>query len=221
MAKDDRRFLNNKSMFSHNIRSLFINDNNEVSFCEILWYDFDKTTSTMDYAVRMTKEGCDPWTIVSANEQISGRGTQGRTWFSPGGKGLWISVVLPPPLKAEYLSNLSILAAQALIQSFKEFTELKFEIKHPNDVTINGRKIAGILLESSTIDTKVLFVVIGMGVNFQQSIKDFEREGLSDATSFLIETGSVPDREQLIKSFLRNFKPMYEKKMLEDGDINI
>ena len=60
-------------MFSHNIRSLFIDDNNEVSFCKILWYDFDKTTSTMDYAVRMTKEGCAPWTIVSAN----GPGWQG------------------------------------------------------------------------------------------------------------------------------------------------
>ena len=191
-----------------------------INGTRVLWYDFDKTTSTMDYAVKMTREGCDPWTIVSADEQTSGRGTQGRTWFSPGGKGLWISVVLPPPYKAEYLSNLSILAAQALVQSFKEFTELKFDIKHPNDVTAGGKKIAGILFESTTIGEKVLSVVLGMGVNFRQSIKDFEHEGLFDATSFYIETGRIPDREQLITSFLKHFKPMYEKTILEVENID-
>jgi len=201
-------------MSSYNVKSLFIDGK------KVLWYDFDKTTSTMDYAVRMTGEGCDPWTIVSAGEQTSGRGTQGRTWFSPVGKGLWISIILPPPLKAEYLGNLSILAAQSLIQSFKEFTELQFDIKHPNDVTVNGSKIAGILFESTTIDEKVISVVLGMGINFQQSVKDFEHEGLFDATSFNIETGSVPDREQLITSFIKHFKPVYDKSILEVGNIN-
>ncbi len=188
---------------------------------KILWYDFNKTTSTMDSAVSMARDGCDPWTIVSAGEQTSGRGTQGRTWFSPGGKGLWISLILPPPLNAEYLDNLSILAAQSLMQSFKEFTELEFNIKHPNDVTVNGKKIAGILFESTTIDEKVLFVVLGMGINFQQSVKDFENEGLFDATSFKIETGSVPNRKQLITSFIKHFKPVYEKSILEVGSVNI
>ncbi len=200
-------------MFSNQLKSLYIDG------CKILWYDLDKTTSTMDYAVEINREGYIPWTVISADEQTSGRGTQGRTWFSPVGKGLWISVILPPPVKAEYLSDLSVLAANALVQSFKKFTKVIFSIKHPNDVTVNGRKIAGILFESATNDEKVSSVILGMGINFRQSVKDFEREGLFDATSFQIEVGFVPERKQLITSFLQHFKPMYEKSILK-ADVN-
>ena len=202
------------NIVSNHVKTLIIDDK------RIVWYDLDTTTSTMDQAVRMAREGCDFWTIVSAGKQQSGRGTHGRSWFSPGGKGLWISVVLPPPLKAEYLDNLSILTARALIESFKEFTELPFDIKYPNDVIIKDRKIAGILCESITSEQKVLSVVLGMGVNLLQTVEDFESRGLFEATSFFIETGQVLNHEQFLVSFLENFKPVYEKSVLKSENIN-
>jgi len=199
----------NSNVDSHKTKTLLIGDR------KIIWYDLDTTTSTMDNALRMVKEGSMPWTVVSADNQTSGRGTHGRTWFSPKGRGLWISIILPPPHKAEYLSNLSVLAARALIKCFNEFKELHFEIKPPNDVIVNGRKIAGILFESITSGEDVSSVVLGMGVNLLQNAEDFENEGLPDATSFFIETGVVLNRDSFMRSFIENFKPMYEKSVLE------
>ena len=216
--KNDRITCTNNSdgsIISNHVKTLCIDDR------KILWYDLDTTTSTMDHAVRMAREGCDSWTVVSAGKQQSGRGTHGRLWFSPGGKGLWVSVVLPPPLKAEYLNNLPNLAARALIESFKEFTELPFDIKYPNDVIIKGRKIAGILVESITSEQRVLSVVLGMGVNLLQTVEDFESEGLFEATSFFIETGQVLNYEQFLVSFLGYFKPVYENSVLKSNNINI
>ena len=198
----------NGSISLNHVKTLCIDDK------KILWYDLDTTSSTMDHAVRIARGGCDSWTVVSAGKQQSGRGTHGRSWFSPDGKGLWVSVVLPPPLKAEYLNNLSILAARALIESFKEFTELPFEIKYPNDVIIKGRKIAGILFESITSEQRVVSVVLGMGVNLLQTVEGFESNGLFEATSFFIETGQVLNYEQFMVSFLGYFKPMYENSVV-------
>ena len=178
------------------------------------WYDLDETPSTMDIAAGMTKEGCDYWTIVSARKQLTGRGTHGRSWESPGGKGLWVSVVLPPPEKPEYLDNLSVLTAKALIRCFSEYTDLSFEIKHPNDVVIGGRKIAGILFESVTSGMNVVSVVLGMGVNLLQTAADFEKCGLFEATSLFIETGTTVGRGQFLESFVRHFIPMYERSVL-------
>ena len=200
---------------SHNSKTLCIDG------VKIKWYSLDTTVSTMDYAVGLIHKGCEPWTVVSADKQTSGRGTHGRSWFSPAGKGFWLSVILPPPRNAEYLDNLSVLAAKALIESLKEFTELQFDIKYPNDIIVNGRKIAGILCESISRGQDVLSVVLGMGINFNQSVKDFERKGLNEATSFLIETGYTPDTEHFLTAFLGHFKPEYEKSVLKAGGINI
>jgi|GEM_PF-3340843 BirA family transcriptional regulator, biotin operon repressor / biotin---[acetyl-CoA-carboxylase] ligase len=181
------------------------------------WYDLDETPSTMDISAGLAKEGCGLWTIVSARKQLNGRGTHGRSWESPGGKGLWISIVLPPPEKPEYLDNLSVLTAQALIRCFSEYTDLNFEIKHPNDVIIGGRKIAGILFESVISGMNVVSVVLGMGVNLCQTAGDFEKCGLFEATSLFMETGTEVERGRFLKSFVRHFKPMYERSVLRFG----
>jgi BirA family biotin operon repressor/biotin-[acetyl-CoA-carboxylase] ligase len=183
---------------------------------KIRWFDYITVESTMDSALRQFEEGCEPWTVVSARRQESGRGTHGRSWFSPEGKGLWMSVVLPPPLKAEYLHDLSLLAAQAVIESLTKFTTLRFEIKYPNDVIINERKIAGILFESVTNGEAVRSVILGVGINFFQSRKDFNDVGLTEATSLVIETGGyTPDISCFIISFLECFIPLYEKSVLK------
>ena len=182
---------------------------------EIAWYDMEETTSTMDSADRMCEDEYRPWTVISAETQISGRGTKGRNWYSPRGKGFWISIILPFPERAEYMEDISILAAQALIESLEDLTGLRCTMKHPNDVLFNGRKIAGILCESRTSGETVNSVILGMGINFLQACEDFEQAGLNEATSLFIETGRIPERDALLRSFLGYFKPRYEKSVLK------
>lgn len=202
-------------MTGHEQRTVFREKSILVDGRESTWYDLEETTSTMDCAGRMCEDECRPWTVISAETQLSGRGTKGRTWYSPRGRGFWISIILPSPESAEYMENISILAAQALIESLKDLTGLRCTMKHPNDVLFNGRKVAGILCESRTSGETVHSVILGMGINFLQTREDFEQADLYEATSLFIETGRIPEREALLRSFLGYFKPRYEKSVLK------
>lgn len=177
---------------------------------KILWYDYEELSSTMDWARERLKRGCPPWTVVSASSQTKGRGTQGRGWFSPHGKGLWMSIVLPPPLKLESLPDLNALAVEALIETLKHFNNLPFSRKHPNDVIIKNRKIAGVMCESVTRGDSVVSIILGVGLNLLQSREELDAAGLLDATSFALETGGwAPDDAVCIVSFLEHFISVY------------
>ena len=176
------------------------------------WYDLETTSSTMEVAQALVREGCLPWTVITAAYQSSGRGTHGRSWSSRPGKGLWLSVILPPPREAADLSGLTTDCAYALIQTFAAFADCPFSIKHPNDVVTSGRKIAGILVESATEEGAVKSVILGMGVNLLQTREDFSDDLLPDATSLLIETGNAPDREHFLKKYIEQLHSMYTVK---------
>ncbi len=176
---------------------------------QVAWYELTVTDSTMDYAVKLAGEDCSSWKLVTADKQLSGRGTHGRIWVSPRSKGLYLSLVVPPPLDAGNLDGLTVQTAGALVRALKRFAVLPFEIKHPNDVTVNGRKIAGILFESVTRGEEIMSLILGMGVNLFQSREDFINDGLTDATSLLIEAGYVPDVKCILESFLEEFKQIY------------
>ena len=177
---------------------------------EIPWFDLDQASSTMDEAAAIVGKGHTGWTVVSAGTQRSGRGTHGREWHSSPGLGLWVSIILPPPRDPSEMSGLTVKAAKALAKALGELTGARFTIKHPNDVTARGRKLAGILVESVTCNGKVASVVLGMGVNIAQEREFFEAAGLPDATSLKLETGKVPDRRCIIETFLTRFKPVYD-----------
>jgi len=179
------------------------------------WHELESVDSTMDYAADLIRGGCQPWTVVSSRRQTSGRGTRGRTWHAPESKGLWVSVVLPTPPCAGNLDTVSVLAARSLVEAFGKFTDRVFGIKPPNDVTIDGRKIAGILLESVSCGSTVGSVILGMGVNLSQSAGDFLKAGLPDATSLWLETGRDIESVRLLRAFLRRFKPEYERTVLK------
>ncbi len=173
------------------------------------WYDLDTTASTMEVAHELVGDGCSACTVITSLHQSSGRGTHGRSWSSQKGKGLWLSVILPPPREAADLSGLTLDSAHVLIKTFAEFSDCKFSIKHPNDIVVNGRKIAGILVESATEEGTFKSVILGMGVNLLQTQEDFSRDDLSDATSLLIETGSAPDRLQFLTTFIEHLHSSY------------
>ncbi len=156
----------------------------------------------MDYASGLAADGCG-WAAVSARTQRVGRGTHGREWHSFPGKGLWVSIVMPPPAQPELLTDMTVHAAEALAFVLSRHTGVEFEIKHPNDVTRRERKIAGILIESVTSGSDVVSVVLGMGVNIGQTEEDFAAAGLPRRHRFLIESGIDIDRRTLLEYLSR------------------
>ena len=177
---------------------------------EIPWFDLDRTSSTMDEAAALVRKGFTGWTVVSAGTQHSGRGTHGREWHSPPGLGLWVSIILPPPCDLSDMDGLTVKAAETLAVTLRELTGVQTAIKHPNDVTVGGKKLAGILVESVTCGGKVASIVLGMGINIAQEREDFTAAGLPEATSLKLEAGEVPDRRRIIEAFLTRFKPVYD-----------
>lgn len=177
---------------------------------DIPWHDLDEISSTMDFAAELVKNGCRSWTVISALIQTTGRGTKGRNWSSLRGKGLWASVITPPPADSLKMTGLTVEAAKALAESIHALTGASCEIKDPNDIIIRGRKVAGILIETIISGEEVLSVILGMGINISQTEEDFREAGLPEATSLFPETGYTPDRETLLTSFLNRFRPVYE-----------
>ena len=174
----------------------------------------DELPSTMDYAVDLVKKGTLPWTAVIARKQSSGRGTHGRLWFSHESKGLWTSVIIPPPSEVSVLEDLSVATAKCLVECLKKMTGFEFNVKNPNDVVINGLKIAGILFESVTLNGEMNYLILGMGVNLNQNKSDFTENELHEASSIYLETGINIDSDELLIEFLTIFRAFYEQNIL-------
>jgi BirA family biotin operon repressor/biotin-[acetyl-CoA-carboxylase] ligase len=123
------------------------------------------TDSTQNIAISLAEENLNPHGIVIiAEQQKSGRGRQKRKWFSPKG-GIWLSVVLKPHIPTAQITLLPFAAALAVHDAIKKSTELDAKIRWPNDVTISGKKVAGILIDISTEAEQVNYAVIGIGIN--------------------------------------------------------
>ncbi|MCE5250699.1 biotin--[acetyl-CoA-carboxylase] ligase [bacterium] len=169
----------------------------------------------MDMAHSLVRNAYHPWTVITARHQTEGRGTHGRLWSSQTDKGLWLSLLLPPPENVDNLTGLSIIAAGSLVKTLDVYADCMFLIKYPNDVVVNNHKIAGLMIESATCDDAVKTVILGMGVNFWQTRDDFIKDELPDATSLFIEAGYAPDREHFIATFISYMKKWYESGIPE------
>jgi BirA family biotin operon repressor/biotin-[acetyl-CoA-carboxylase] ligase len=187
--------------FQHSVLSLPDGD--------IPWFDRARTVSTMDDAAEMVRGGIAGWTVVTAGSQRSGRGTRGRDWSSPSGKGLWMSLILPPPGEPDRMEGLPLKAAEAMKNALYEVTGTRFDIKHPNDLMSRGRKLAGIMVETVTLGENIISVILGLGLDISAGEEDFRDAHLPEATSLLIETGCTPGRREIMEAFLRQFKPVY------------
>lgn len=170
---------------------------------------FDSVDSTQNIAHRLVLEGCEEGTVVLAEEQTSGRGRMGKSWHSPKGKGIWMSVVLKPRIPLKQTSQLTLLTAVALCRTLNEMLPVEVGIKWPNDLLIDGRKISGILLESSGEDDRLNYVVAGIGISANMEKNDFPEELLDKATSLRMESGQTIDRIALICRFLEQLEQLY------------
>jgi BirA family biotin operon repressor/biotin-[acetyl-CoA-carboxylase] ligase len=166
--------------------------------------------STQTVAHRLVAEGAGEGTLVIAEEQTAGRGRRGRSWHSPRGKGIWMSLVLKPDLPLYRTPQLTLLAAVAACRALRQETGVPVGIKWPNDLLVQGRKICGILLESQTEDHQLRYVVAGFGVSVNLEAGDYPPELRDKATSLLIESGKRQDRTACIAAILNEFERLYE-----------
>jgi BirA family transcriptional regulator, biotin operon repressor / biotin---[acetyl-CoA-carboxylase] ligase len=167
-----------------------------------LIYRYAETTaSTQRMLEGETAEGA----IAVAEEQTEGRGRLGRHWEAPTGSSVLVSILLLPAIEASRLPELSLVAGGAVAQAITEVTGIEPAIKFPNDILIGGRKVAGILAESSEGR-----VVLGIGVNVNQTEDELPEETVTVPTSLRIESSAQVDRGRLLAAILLQLERAYD-----------
>lgn len=166
---------------------------------------FPRLTSTNEQAKREAQRGAPEGTVIVTDEQTAGKGRIRRTWLSPKGS-LALSVILYPDMA--HLPSLIMLASLAVVHSIRAVTGLKSEIKWPNDVLVNGRKVCGILIESGVRGNTVDQAIIGIGVNVNLKFSDFP-EISQTATSLSGELGRDVSRLDIARRLLVELDRLY------------
>ncbi len=166
---------------------------------------YPSLTSTMEVAKREAQQGAAEGTVIIADEQTTGKGRLERVWLSPRGN-IALSVILHPSLA--YLPSLITVASVAMVHSIEAATGLKSQIKWPNDVLINGRKVCGILIESDVQGNTVNYTIIGIGINVNLRLADFP-EIQPIATSLSDELGRDVSRLSVIRCLLVELERLY------------
>jgi len=166
---------------------------------------YPSLTSTMEVAKREAQRGAAEGTVIVADEQRGGRGRMKRTWLSPKGS-LALSIILYP--NVDYLPSLIMLASLAVVRSIETVTGLKSQIKWPNDVLINEKKVCGILIESDVQRNIVEYAIIGIGVNVNLRLADFP-DILPIATSLSDELGRDVSRLDIMRRLLVEMEELY------------
>lgn len=172
---------------------------------------FQETTSTNDVAERLGRDGVKEGVVIFAESQSKGRGRLGRAWVSTQGKGLWFSVLLRPPLTPQAATQLTIASATALARALRTAAAIGCEIKWPNDILVNERKVCGILTEMSAELDKVNYLVLGIGVNVNFEESDFPVELRRTATSLAIEADRKFKRAEVAANILRELDRDYSR----------
>ena len=185
------------------------------------WQDsvivLDSVDSTNNFAKQLAVAGAPEGTAVLAQTQQSGRGRLGRSFSSPAGMGIYLSLILRPDAKPEQLLHLTAAAAEATAEAIEAQTGLKTGIKWVNDLTAGGKKLAGILTELSVEleSGRAEYIVVGIGVNCCQNSGDFPPELAEIATSVYEQTGRSPDRNALAAAILRSLSRLSETLLTE------
>ena len=177
--------------------------NNRIIGRRVLCYP--SLPSTMETARKEAARGAPEGTVIIADEQTAGHGRLGRTWLSPEGS-VSLSVVLYPDIAG--LPYLIMIASLAVARSIEALTGLEALLKWPNDVLVNGRKVAGILIESSMGGKAVDYAVMGIGINIKVDISAFP-EIAATATSLSVELGSSVSRLGVVRRLLVELDGLY------------
>lgn len=182
-------------------------------------YYFDSIDSTQNQAIKIASDETDNGTVIIAEKQTSGKGRLGRKWISPKG-GIWFSIILHPKFDISVITLFPIASALALSNAIEKTLNIKSELKWPNDITIKGKKVAGMLVDASLESNKIENLILGVGINFNVDIKQIEKS-LKNTPNFygvtsLSEQNKTVKPILLIQSFLMELEQIYN--LLNVGD---
>ena len=172
-------------------------------------FHFFKIDSTNTVAMRMGEQGEPHGTVVIAEQQTAGRGRAGRSWISEKSAGIHATILLRPRISPVHASALTLAAGLAARDAIAEETGLTPDIRWPNDVLLNGKKVCGILTEMQAEPDRVHFAVVGIGINVNQ--QKMPPELASIATSLRMETGRIHSRLDLLARLLRSLDHYYNE----------
>lgn len=172
---------------------------------------FEQTSSTNDIIAHMARSQAAEGLVVFAESQTKGRGRHGREWVSPQGKGLWFSILLRPTFKPTAAARITVAASVAVAQAIRKATGLDARIKWPNDVTIAGKKIAGVLTELHAEGDTIHAAILGIGIDV--NCRQVELPDI--ATSLLVESGQLQDRTTLAAEVLAALEHFYRAEFDE------
>lgn len=164
------------------------------------------------------EEGVNEGTIVIAERQSAGKGRLGRNWFSPAG-GIWLSMILYPQLSPSYIPRITLMTAVAVVKAIERCTKIKTQIKWPNDILINEKKVCGILTEMSAELDLINWVVVGIGVNVNIKQQEFPENIRERTTSLKEALRKEISRVRLVQMFLKEFERYYE--LLKKREISL
>ncbi|MEC4848524.1 MAG: biotin--[acetyl-CoA-carboxylase] ligase [Nitrosarchaeum sp.] len=182
-------------------------------------YYFDSVDSTQNQAMKMASK-VNHGTLIIAEKQTNGKGRLGRKWISPKG-GIWLSIILHPKFDISVITLFPIVSALALSNAIEKTLNIKSELKWPNDITINGKKVAGMLVDASIESNKIENMILGVGINYNVEVKQIEKI-LKDTPNFygvtsLSEHNKTTKPVLLVQSFLLELEEIFN--LLNKGDI--
>ena len=189
-------------------------------------YYFDSITSTQDQALKMAHYPKNNGALVIASKQTGGKGRGGRKWISPEG-GMWFSIIFHPKFDVTVATLFPIASSLALSNAIEKLFNIKPELKWPNDITLKGKKVAGILVDASLESNVIENIVLGVGINYDVNVKEIEKElkttpnfyGVSSLRKYNKNTTKI----DLIQLFLMELEKIFEflnkgntKKIVKD-----
>src|SRR5215475_1142678 len=170
---------------------------------------FAEIDSTNAYARRLAEQGATEGGVIIAEAQTRGRGRLGRSWVSPPFVNLYVSVILRPQLAPVHAPQLTLMAAVALADTIASFIGAPPTIKWPNDILVGGKKLAGILTESSCNSERIEFVILGIGVNLNYPVALMPEVIRERATSILALTKNNIEREAFLQRLIQDLDRCY------------
>ena len=177
----------------------------------------EQTASTNDAILQITNANSKEGLVIFAEHQTAGRGQRGNRWESATGKGLWFSILLRPGIDLASSPQLTTWAAEAISGAIQNEFSLAPTIKLPNDVQIDGRKVAGVLIEMRAQEKARHLAIAGIGVNVNQSREDFPKELKSRAISLAMALGKPVDRQSFAIALLRELDRTYRGRFPRNG----
>lgn len=196
-----------------------ISDGIETKFLGKRIYYFDILDSTQNFAIKIASKKNENGTLVISEKQTHGRGRLDRKWASPSG-GIWLSLILHPEFEISVSTLFPLITSLALAIAIEKILKIKPRLKWPNDLTINDKKVAGILVDASIESGKIDYLVLGVGINFKINPVEIEKMIKHTANYYGVTTLLKKNEDmnpiKLVQRFLLELEKLYQFSLKKD-----